>query len=125
MVCARSAALIPVVTPSRASTLTVKAVPRRASLRWTICGRSSASTRSGESGTQMTPLACLRMKATSSGRHSWAAMTRSPSFSRSSSSMTMTMRPRRISSTASSTGVKGGRAETSLGRPGRTRAVMT
>jgi len=57
MVRARSAALMPVVMPSRASTLTVKAVPRRASLRATIGGRSSASARSDDMGTQTTPLA--------------------------------------------------------------------
>jgi hypothetical protein len=42
------------------------------------------------------------MKLTASGVANWAAITRSPSFSRLSSSQTMTMRPARISSIASS-----------------------
>ena len=46
IVCARSAAEMPVVTPSRASIETVKAVPRRASLRCVIGGRPSSSQRS-------------------------------------------------------------------------------
>src|SRR2546421_11431742 len=47
------------------------------------------------------------MKLTASGVANWAAITRSPSFSRSSPSQTTTMWPRRISSTASSTGENG------------------
>ena len=47
MVCARSAAEMPVVTPSRASTDTVKAVCRRASLWLVIGGRSSSPQRCG------------------------------------------------------------------------------
>src|SRR5438093_1816338 len=122
MVCARSLALIPVVTPSRASTLTVKAVPRRASFRETICGSSSSCRRSAVIGTQITPLAYFLMKATSSAVASSAAIVRSPSFSRSSSSTTMTIFPRRMSSMASGTVAKGLAGATTLGRlvPART-----
>src|SRR5439155_8225569 len=112
---ARSAALMPVVVPSRASTDTVNAVPRRASFRSTICGNCILSRRSLVIGTQMTPLAYLRMKATASGVTVSAAIVRSPSFSRSSSSTTMTIRPRRISSTASSIVVNGGSGDTTRG----------
>ena len=47
MVCARSAAEMPVVTPSRASTETVNAVCRRASLWAVMGGRSSSAQRCG------------------------------------------------------------------------------
>src|SRR2546421_9059097 len=47
------------------------------------------------------------MKLTASGVANWADITRSPSFSRSSPSESTTMWPRRISSTASSTGENG------------------
>ena len=53
MVCARSAAEMPVVTPSRASTVTVYAVPRRSWLPRNIGGRSSRSASASVSGTQM------------------------------------------------------------------------
>src|SRR6185503_20793138 len=66
-------------------------------------------------GTQMTPLAYLRMKATASGVMLSAAIVRSPSFSRSSSSTTMIMRPFAISSTASSIVVNGGTGDTLRG----------
>src|SRR2546422_470316 len=121
---ARSAALIPVLTPSRASTLTVNAVPRRASLRVTIWGRSRASRRSAVIGTQTTPLAYLRMNATSSGSQSSAAMVRSPSFSRSSSSTTTTIRPSLISWVASSIVANGARGATTLGRGRRAARLM-
>src|SRR5438309_5713617 len=121
---ARSAALMPVVTPSRASTLTVNAVPRRASLRETICGSSSSCRRSVVIGTQITRLACLRMNATSSGRASSAAIVRSPSFSRSSSSTTMTIFPRRMSSMTSATDANGPAGVTTLGRVGLARRTL-
>ena len=44
MVCARSRAEMPVVTPCRASMLTVKAVPRTDWLSGVIIGKRSAST---------------------------------------------------------------------------------
>jgi hypothetical protein len=53
IVCARSAAEMPVVTPSRASTVTVYAVPRRSWLVWYIGGRSSRSASASVSGAQM------------------------------------------------------------------------
>jgi hypothetical protein len=56
MVCARSAALIPVLMPSRASTETVKAVPLRSWLTAVIGGSSSLSARSSSIETQITPL---------------------------------------------------------------------
>src|SRR5918995_33987 len=79
---ARSAAEIPVVTPSRASTETVNAVWKGASF-----------------------FAAIRLSA--SGVANWAASVRSPSFSRFSSSQTTTIRPRRMSSIASSAVAKG------------------
>src|SRR2546430_16136140 len=107
---------MPVVTPARASTLTVNAVPSRASFRDTICGSSSSCRRSVVMGTQITPLAYLRMNATSSGRASSAAIVRSPSFSRSSSSTTITIFPRRMSSMASLTDANGPAGATTRGR---------
>ena len=53
MVCARSEAEMPVVTPSRASTVTVYAVPRRSWLTRNIGGRSSRSASASVTGTQM------------------------------------------------------------------------
>ncbi len=55
----------------------------------------------------MSPRPCFVMKFTASGVAASAAMTRSPSFSRSSSSATMIIRPLRMSSRASSTRSKG------------------
>ena len=98
---ARSCAEVPVVVPSMASTDTVNGVPMRAVLRRTICGSPSSSSRVPVSATQMMPRPCRAMKFTPCGVHDSAAMMRSPSFSRPSSSTTMTMRPRRISSMAS------------------------
>ncbi len=56
MVFALSAAEMPVVTPSRASTLIVYAVRSRSRFWWTISGRPSRSRSSPSMGTQMTPL---------------------------------------------------------------------
>ena len=53
MVCARSVAEMPVLTPCAASTVTVYAVPRRSWLVWYIGGRSSRSHTLSGSGTQM------------------------------------------------------------------------
>ena len=55
IVCARSAAEMPVLIPSRASTVTVYAVPRRSWLVWNIGGRSRRSASSSVTGTQMKP----------------------------------------------------------------------
>ncbi len=117
IVWARSAAEIPVVTPSRASTETVKAVPRRASFRGVIGGRPSCSQRSPVRQRQTSPRACVAMKLIASGVANWAAATRSPSFSRSGSSTTTTIRPLRISSIASWTVAKGVTAELTAASP--------
>ena len=102
IVCARSAAEMPVVTPSRASIETVNAVPNCASF-WSVIWRSpSSSQRSGVRQRQISPRPWVAMKLTASGVTNCAAMVRSPSFSRSSSSTTTTKRPARISSIASS-----------------------
>jgi hypothetical protein len=93
---------VPVVTPRRASTVTVKAVLRGAVLSDTIMEIFSSSRRSALMGTQMRPRPCLAMKLMASGVTVSAAMTRSPSFSRSWSSTTSNIRPLRISSMASS-----------------------
>src|SRR3712207_6005078 len=106
-VCARSAAEMPVEMPSFASMETVKAVPMREELWVTICGTSRRSTISSAIGKQMSPLPCVAMKLMSSGVTSSAAMVRSPSFSRSSSSQTMTILPALTSSMISSIGLNG------------------
>ena len=98
----RSAAEMPVVTPSRASIETVKAVPSGASLCSVIGRRPSLSARSSVRQRQIRPRACVAMKLIVSGVANCAAITRSPSFSRSGSSTTTTKRPSRISSIASS-----------------------
>ncbi len=98
---ARSAALSPSVMPSAASTETVKAVPSGARLESVMGARRRRSTMSGSRATQMSPLPSRAMKATDSGVTASAAMIRSPSFSRSSSSTSMSIRPARTSSMAS------------------------
>src|SRR5215212_1763850 len=73
----------------------------------TINGRSSSSMRSPVIGTQINPEVCLRKNAMASGVANSAAMMRSPSFSRSSSSTTTTISPRATAAIASSTLAKG------------------
>src|SRR3954447_22748353 len=102
IVCARSAALMPVVTPSRASMVTVNGVWWGVSFLAAMSSRPSSSQRSGVSARQIQPRAWVAMKLIASGVTNLAAMTRSPSFSRPSSSTTTTMRPAAISSRASS-----------------------
>ena len=102
IVWARSAAEMPVETPSRASIETVKAVPNCASFWSVICRSPSSSQRSGVRHRQISPRPWIAMKLTASGVTNCAAIVRSPSFSRSSSSTTTTNRPERISSIASS-----------------------
>src|SRR5919108_4455218 len=104
---ARSAAEMPVVTPSRASIETVNAVWKADSFFAAIRSSPSSSQRSGVSARQIRPRPCLAMKLIASGVANCAASVRSPSFSRFSSSQTTTMRPRRISSIASSIEEKG------------------
>src|SRR5439155_15421967 len=65
------------------------------------------SIRSPVMGTQMRPEVCLRKNAIASGVAASAAMMRSPSFSRSSSSTTTTISPRPIASMAFSTVANG------------------
>ena len=67
-----------------------------------ISERPSCSTRSRVSARQIRPRACLAMKLIASGVAHWAGITRSPSFSRSSSSTRMNIRPLRASSMMSS-----------------------
>ena len=77
-------------------------------MRWvsvfccTIGARSSCRARSDVNVAQITPDVCWRKKAIVSGVANSAAMIRSPSFSRSSSSTTTTISPRPIAATASS-----------------------
>jgi hypothetical protein len=106
-VVARSAAEMPVVIPRRASIETVKAVPRKEVLSATCVVRCNSSHRSSVSGKQIKPRALRAMKLIISGVTFSAAQTRSPSFSRSSSSTMMTIRPSRMSATAASIEAKG------------------
>jgi len=99
---ARSAAEMPVVTPSRASMETVNAVCSLARLSLTIGGRWSSAQRCAVSARQIRPRPSRAMKLIFSAVVNWAAKVRSPSFSRSSSSQTITKRPSRKSSSASS-----------------------
>ncbi len=103
MVRARSTALMPVVMPSRASTLTVKAVCMRSVFSGTICVSPRRDRASSSMGTHSRPLQWVMVKATSSGVARSAANTTSPSFSRSSSSTTTTALPAAISAIARST----------------------
>ena len=111
MVRARSAAEIPVLTPLRASIETVKAVSNGDSFLAAMRSRPSSSQRSGVSARQMRPPPSLRMKLIASGVTNWAAIVRSPSFSRLSSSQTTTILPWRMSSMASSMVENGVRTE--------------
>ena len=100
---ARSAAEIPVVTPSRASIDMVKLVPWAALLLSTIRDSPNWSQRWAVRVRQIRPRALLAIKFISSARTIEAAMIKSPSFSRSSSSISTTILPRRMSSISSST----------------------
>ena len=66
-VCERSAAEMPVVTPSAASIDTVKLVPSAAVLSRTIKGKFSCSQRSRVRVKQIKPRPCLAMKLIASG----------------------------------------------------------
>ena len=99
----RSAAEMPVVTPSLASTLTVNAVRIRSLFCEVISGSWSRSSSSPSIGTQITPLVCLIVNASSAGVALLAAKMMSPSFSRSASSTTTTARPAAMSAIARST----------------------
>src|SRR5512132_2302196 len=99
---ARSEAEMPVVTPSRASIEMVKAVWCREALRLGISGSFSSLTRARVSARQISPRPYLAMKLIAAGVAICAGMTRSPSFSRFSSSIRMNIRPLRASSMMSS-----------------------
>ena len=107
MVAALSKADIPVVAPLSTSTETVKAVPSRAVLSWVMSGILSSSRRCPSIGIQISPRACVAMKLTCWAVTHSAAMARSPSFSRSSSSQMMTIFPALMSAIASSTEARG------------------
>ena len=95
MVLARSAAEIPVVTPSAASIEMVKLVLYRELFWLTIKDRFNCLQRSSVSARQISPRPCPAMKLMSLALTNSAAITRSPSFSRSSSSTSITILPRR------------------------------
>ena len=102
IVAARSAVDTPVLHPSTLSMVTVKGVPRRLVFELT-CGASSSSLqRDNVIGAHNTPRPFLSIKFTASGVIFSAAMMKSPSFSRSSSSTTITNLPSLKSSRASS-----------------------
>jgi hypothetical protein len=101
IVAARSGADTPVAT-DLASIDTHIGVPRREELSVTTSGISSASSRSGVIDRQSRPRAWVIMKLTASGVTRSAAMVRSPSFSRSSSSTTTIIPPARIAASPSS-----------------------
>ena len=82
-------------------------MPIREALWVTISGMSRRSTISPAIGRQIRPRPWAAMKLMSSAVTSSAAMVRSPSFSRSSSSQTMTILPRLMSSMISSIGLNG------------------
>ena len=100
----RSKALIPVVVPSLASTLTVKAVWSFSVLCMACMGSPRESTRSGAMGTQMSPRAWVAMKLMFCGVANCPAQTRSASFSRCGSSVIRMRRPMRSSSSTSGRG---------------------
>ena len=102
IVCARSCAEIPVVTPSLASIDTVKAVSCRPSLRRLINDNPNCSTRDFCIAKQIKPRACIAIKFITSGEAICAGIQRSPSFSRFSSSTSMKIRPCFASSITSS-----------------------
>src|ERR1700722_10389679 len=87
--------------------LTQKAVSNRELFCETISGILSSSSRSGTIARQINPRPCRAMKLIASGVIFSAAMVRSPSFSRSSSSTTITILPARMAAMASSTRAKG------------------
>ena len=117
MVRARSAAEMPVLTPSAASIETVKAVPCEARFCCTMGGRRSKPQRSSVRVRQIKPRPKRAMKLMASGETKSAAKTRSPSFSRSSSSTRITIRPALSSAMISGMGERGMRLEPRYGGP--------
>src|ERR1700736_2638865 len=110
IVCARSAAEIPVVTPSAASIDTVKLVPWRDRFIGVIGARPSCRARSSVIGMHTRPRPNVAMKLTISGVTTSAATTRSPSFSRCSSSTSIAIRPALSSAMISGIGLMEGEA---------------
>ena len=106
MVWARSAAEMPVVTPSAASIGSLKAVPNIEVLRCETRGIARWSRRCSVRARQIRPRPWVAMKLIASGVACSAQRVRSPSFSRSESSTTTISRPWRSSSRASSTDTK-------------------
>src|SRR4051812_28230432 len=104
-VSARSCAEMPVEIPSAASMETVKLVPCRERFCSTIGRNPRRAACASVTGMQMSPRPCLARKLILSAETKSAANTRSPSFSRSSSSTSTTMRPARISATISVMGL--------------------
>ena len=117
MVRARSVALTPVVMPVRASALSVKAVLLGSVLCSVIMGMPRRSSSWAVMGAQMMPVECRIAKASCSVVAVAAGKMRSPSFSRLSSSTTMTIRPSRRAVRASSM--------LSMRVPGRTPLVLS
>src|SRR2546426_695501 len=105
MVSARSCAEMPVAMPSAASIETVKLVPWRERFCSTIGRRPRRAACSSVIGMQTRPRPCLARKLILSAETNSAPNTRSPSFSRSSSSTRITIRPARISATISVIGL--------------------
>ena len=101
-VAARSNALVPVVVRPWMSIETANAVPWLSLFFETISGIRSSSRRCGVIGMQTIPRPWVTMKFRLSGVAFSAAMMKSPSFSRSASSTTITILPARISASASS-----------------------
>ena len=95
IVLARSCAETPVVMPylSSASIVSVYAVPRNVVLTADCCGSSSFSQMVASRARQSMPLPTFSMKLIVSGVTNSAAQTKSPSFSRSSSSTRMIILP--------------------------------
>ncbi|MNY34386.1 hypothetical protein D3C86_1687230 [compost metagenome] len=92
---ARSAAEMPVVTPMAASMDTVNAVLNTLPLLGTICSSPRRWQWSSVRVRQIRPRASRAMKLMASAVQQSAASSRSPSFSRSSSSTSRTIFPRR------------------------------
>src|SRR5580765_5703240 len=102
---ARSWAEMPLAMPSAASIDTVKLVPWRERFCSTIGLRPRRSACDSVIDMQISPRPCLARKLIFSGVTNSAANTRSPSFSRSSSSTRMTISPARIAATISAIGL--------------------
>lgn len=115
----------PVVTPDEASTLTAKSVRFRSRLLATIGARPSLARTSPVVATHTMPLPCLIMRPIASAVALHAAMMRSPSFSRFSSSVTITIRPAAMSATADSMESNGGGWEGGIGTNSRRRVRLS